>query len=192
MGLQDELKRSESKLATTSADLNLATTQVDNIARAMKTLETKNMIDEGRIDMLEGQVKESKTMVERSEIQYDESARKLAMVEGDLQRGDERAESGENKIVDLEEELRMIGENLKALEVAEEKAQQREEEYKKQIRTLSEKFKNAEARAEYGEKTVQKQNLRVDAIMFDLVSEKMRTQTVNDQLDETFELFMGQ
>merc|ERR550532_1718530 len=96
------------------------------------------------------------------------------------------------KIVDLEEELRMIGENLKALEVAEEKAQQREEEYKKQIRTLSEKFKNAEARAEYGEKTVQKQNLRVDAIMFDLVSEKMRTQTVNDQLDETFELFMGQ
>ena len=45
--LQDELKRSESKLATTSADLNLATTQVDNIARAMKTLETKNMIDEG-------------------------------------------------------------------------------------------------------------------------------------------------
>ena len=47
-------------------------------------------------------------------------------------------------------------------------------------------------RAEYGEKTVQKQNLRVDAIMFDLVSEKMRTQTVNDQLDETFGLFMGQ
>ena len=46
------------------------------------------------IDMLEGQVKESKTMVEQSEIQYDESARKLAMVEGDLQRGDERAESG--------------------------------------------------------------------------------------------------
>merc|ERR1712228_919581 len=115
-----------------------------------------------------------------------------AMVEGDLERAEERANAGENKIVDLEEELRVIGENLKALEVAEEKAQQREEEYKKQIRTLSEKFKNAEARAEYGEKTVQKQNLRVDAIMFDLVSEKMRTQTVNDQLDETFELFMGQ
>merc|ERR1712241_1136805 len=115
-----------------------------------------------------------------------------AMVEGDLQRSEDRAESGENKIVDLEEELRMIGENLKALEVAEEKAQQREEEYKKQIKQLSEKFKNAEARAEYGEKTVQKLNLRIDNIMFDLVAEKMRTQTVNDQLDETFELFMGQ
>merc|ERR1712158_342346 len=88
--------------------------------------------------------------------------------------------------------LRMIGENLKALEVAEEKAQQREEEYKKQIRTLSEKFKNAEARAEYGEKTVQKQNLRVDSIMFDLVAEKMKTQNVNDELDQTFDLFINQ
>merc|ERR1711994_1239351 len=102
-----------------------------------------------------------------SDIKYDEVARKLAMVEGDLERAEERAEGGESKIVDLEEELRTIGENLKALEVAEEKAQQREEEYKKQIKVLTEKFKNAESRAEYGEKTVQKLNLRIDNIMFD-------------------------
>merc|ERR1739845_236226 len=119
-------------------------------------------------------------------------ARKLAMVEGDLERAEERAEGGENKIVDLEEELRVIGENLKALEVAEEKAQQREEEYKKQVKTLFEKLKNAESRAEYGEKTVQKLNLRIDGIIFDLVAEKMKTQTVNDQLDETFEIFMNE
>ena len=46
------------------------------------------------IDMLEGQVKESKVMVEESDIKYDESARKLAMVEGDLQRSEDRAEAG--------------------------------------------------------------------------------------------------
>ena len=44
-------------------------------------------------------------------------------------------------------------------------------------------------RAEYGEKSVQKLNLRIDSIMNDLVVEKMKTQDVNDQLDETFELF---
>ena len=44
-------------------------------------------------------------------------------------------------------------------------------------------------RAEYGEKTVQKLNLRIDGIMNDLVVEKTKTQDVNDQLDETFELF---
>merc|ERR550532_1227239 len=86
------------------------------------------------------------------------------------------------KIVDLEEELRMIGENLKALEVAEEKAQQREEEYKRQIKQLSEKFKSAEGRAEYGEKTVQKLNLRIDSIIFDLVAEKT-VQKLNLRID---------
>ena len=44
-------------------------------------------------------------------------------------------------------------------------------------------------RAEYGEKSVQKLNLRIDSIMADLVVEKTKTQDVNDQLDETFELF---
>ena len=131
-------------------------------------------------------------MVEESDIKYDEVARKLAMVEGDQKRAEERANAGENKIVDLEEELRVIGENLKALEVAEEKAQQREEEYKKQIKILTDRLKSAESRAEYGEKTVQEQNLRVDTIMFDLVAEKMKTQNVNDELDQTFELFINQ
>jgi len=56
---------------------------------------------------------------------------------------------------------------------------------------LSERLKTAEARAEYGEKTVQKLNLRIDNIMGDLVTEKMKTQTVNDELDQTFELFVG-
>merc|ERR1711976_571155 len=98
------------------------------------------------------------------------------MVEGDLQRAEERAEAGESKIVDLEE--------------AEEKAQQREEEYKRQIKNYSERLKTAEARAEDGGKTVQKLNLRIDNIMYDLVQEKTKTQTVNDELDQTFNLFV--
>ena len=43
---------------------------------------------------MENQVKEAKTMVEESDIKYDEVARKLAMVEGDLQRAEERANQG--------------------------------------------------------------------------------------------------
>ena len=165
--LQDEHQRSENKLGQTTNELNEASDRTDKINRAIKSLETKNMIDEERIDLLENQVKEAKQMVEESDIKYDEVARKLAMVEGryiifpilnlvstisnflfkgDLQRAEERAGAGESKIVDLEEELRVIGENLKALEVAEEKAQQREEEYKRQIKNLSERLKTAEAR----------------------------------------------
>merc|ERR1712088_894239 len=145
--------------ATTTADLSEASTRADDINKAIKVLETKNMIDEERVDMLENQVKEARQMVEESDIKYDEVARKLAMVEGDHERAQERANQGENKIVDLEEELRVIGENLKALEVAEEKAQQREEDYKKQLKLLTERLKTAESRAEYGEKTVQKHQI---------------------------------
>merc|ERR1712111_195640 len=187
--LEDELQRSESKLATTTADLSEASTRADDINKAIKVLETKNMIDEERVDMLENQVKEARQMVEESDIKYDEVARQLAMVEGDHQRAQERANQGESKIVDLEEELRVIGENLKALEVAEEKAQQREEDYKRQIKQLTDRLKTAESRAEYGEKTVQKLNLRIDNVMNDLVLEKTKTQTVNEELDQTFELF---
>merc|ERR1712012_158925 len=167
---EDELERSETKGTAVTADLNEASERDQRINKAIKTLEHKNMIEE-------------------SDIKYDEVARKLAMVEGDLERAEERANAGENKIVDLEEELRVIGENLKALEVAEEKAQQREEEYKKQIKVLMERLKTAESRAEYGEKTVQKLNLRIDNVMSDLVVEKTKTQTVNEELDQTFELF---
>merc|ERR1712130_486169 len=190
--LEDELERSDSKGTITSKELSEASALKDSIDKALKTLETKNMIDEQRIDISENQLKEAKQMVEESDIKYDEVARKLAMVEGDLDRAVERADAGESKIVDLEEELRQIGENLKALEVAEEKAQQREEEYKKQIKLLMDRLKSAEARAEYGEKTVQKLNLRVDSIITDLVAEKMKTQNVNDELDQTFELFVAQ
>merc|ERR1712061_801750 len=178
-------------MALTSKDLSEASTLADNITRAIKTLETKNMTDEERIDVSENQLKEAKQMVEECDIKYDEVARKLAMVEGDLQRAEERAEGGESKIVDLEEELKSIGENLKALEVAEEKAQQREEEYKKQIKVLAERWKKCESDAEYGEKTVQKLNLRIDSIIADLVTEKMKTQNVNDEVDQTFELFVN-
>merc|ERR1712080_265168 len=189
--LEEELERSESKMTITSKELTDASTLCDNITRAIKILETKNMIDEERIDVSENQLKEAKQMVEECDIKYDEVARKLAMVEGDLERAEERAANGESKIVDLEEELRSIGENLKALEVAEEKAQQREEEYKKQIKVLAERWKKCESDAEYGEKTVQKLNLRVDSIISELVSEKMKTENFNEELDYTFEVFMN-
>merc|ERR1719323_1792095 len=141
--LEDELERSDSKGNITSKELSEASALADSINKAIKVLETKQMVEE-------------------SDIKCDEVARKLAMVEGDLTRAEDRAEAGESKIVDLEEAL------------------QREEEYKKQIKPLLDRLKSAEARAEYGEKTVQKSNLRIDSIIADLVTEKMKTQNVND------------
>ena len=95
---EDELERSETKGTAVTKDLNEASERDTRINKAIKTLEHKNMIDEERIDLMEGQVKEAKQMVEESDIKYDEVARKLAMVEGDLERAEERANAGENKV----------------------------------------------------------------------------------------------
>lgn len=44
--LQDEHHRSETKLSQTTSELNSASNRTDEINRAIKVLETKNMIDE--------------------------------------------------------------------------------------------------------------------------------------------------
>ncbi len=46
MLLEDELERSETKCATVTKELNDASVRADEINRAIKTLENKNMIDE--------------------------------------------------------------------------------------------------------------------------------------------------
>merc|ERR1719225_369655 len=78
--LEDELERSESKGTITTKELSEASALKDSIDKALKTLETKNMIDEQRIDISENQLKEAKQMVEESDIKYDEVARKLPLV----------------------------------------------------------------------------------------------------------------
>lgn len=45
---EDELERSETKSAKVTAELNSASDRADKITKAIKTLETKNMIDETR------------------------------------------------------------------------------------------------------------------------------------------------
>ena len=75
-----EFERTESTLVTITAELTEKSNLADTINKAIKVLETKNMIDEERIDLLENQVKEAKQMVEESDIKYDEVARKLGMI----------------------------------------------------------------------------------------------------------------
>jgi hypothetical protein len=66
------LERSEAKGTLTSKELSEASALSDSILKAIKILETKNMIDEERIEISENQLKEAKQMVEESDIKYDE------------------------------------------------------------------------------------------------------------------------
>ncbi|XP_026741009.1 tropomyosin-2 isoform X1 [Trichoplusia ni] len=184
--LEEDLERSEERLATATAKLSEASQAADESERARKVLENRSLADEERMDALENQLKEARFLAEEADKKYDEVARKLAMVEADLERAEERAESGESKIVELEEELRVVGNNLKSLEVSEEKANQREEEYKNQIKTLTTRLKEAEARAEFAERSVQKLQKEVDRLEDELVAEKEKYKDIGDDLDTAF------
>ncbi|CAH0553635.1 unnamed protein product [Brassicogethes aeneus] len=184
--LEEDLERSEERLASATSKLAEASAAADESERQRKVLENRSLADEERMDALENQLKEARFLAEEADKKYDEVARKLAMVEADLERAEERAETGESKIVELEEELRVVGNNLKSLEVSEEKANQREEEYKNQIKNLTTRLKEAEARAEFAERSVQKLQKEVDRLEDELVAEKERFKEIGDDLDTAF------
>nr|XP_018918076.1 PREDICTED: tropomyosin isoform X8 [Bemisia tabaci] len=183
--LEEDLERSEERLATATAKLAEASQAADESERQRKILENRSLADEERMDALENQLKEARFLAEEADKKYDEVARKLAMVEADLERAEERAESGEAKIVELEEELRVVGNNLKSLEVSEEKANQREEEYKQQIKNLTNRLKEAEARAEFAERSVQKLQKEVDRLEDDLVLEREKNKQLQEEMEAT-------
>ncbi|XP_052742547.1 tropomyosin isoform X11 [Bicyclus anynana] len=183
--LEEDLERSEERLATATAKLAEASQAADESERIRKALENRTNMEDDRVAILEAQLSQAKLIAEESDKKYEEVARKLAMVEADLERAEERAETGESKIVELEEELRVVGNNLKSLEVSEEKANQREEEYKNQIKTLTTRLKEAEARAEFAERSVQKLQKEVDRLEDDLVSEREKSKILQEEMEAT-------
>ncbi|XP_046966848.1 tropomyosin-2 isoform X4 [Vanessa cardui] len=183
--LEEDLERSEERLATATAKLAEASQAADESERIRKALENRTNMEDDRVAILEAQLSQAKLIAEESDKKYEEVARKLAMVEADLERAEERAESGESKIVELEEELRVVGNNLKSLEVSEEKANQREEEYKNQIKTLTTRLKEAEARAEFAERSVQKLQKEVDRLEDDLVAEREKSKVLQEEMEAT-------
>ncbi|XP_050463713.1 tropomyosin isoform X3 [Cataglyphis hispanica] len=183
--LEEDLERSEERLATATAKLAEASQAADESERARKILENRSLADEERMDALENQLKEARFLAEEADKKYDEVARKLAMVEADLERAEERAEAGESKIVELEEELRVVGNNLKSLEVSEEKATQREETFEGQVKILDSQLKEAEARAEFAERSVQKLQKEVDRLEDDLAAEREKNKMLQEEMEAT-------
>ncbi|XP_076178748.1 tropomyosin 1 isoform X6 [Ptiloglossa arizonensis] len=183
--LEEDLERSEERLATATAKLAEASQAADESERARKILENRSLADEERMDALENQLKEARFLAEEADKKYDEVARKLAMVEADLERAEERAEAGESKIVELEEELRVVGNNLKSLEVSEEKATQREETFVGQVKILDSQLKEAEARAEFAERSVQKLQKEVDRLEDDLAAEREKNKLLQEEMEAT-------
>ncbi|KAF5302723.1 hypothetical protein FQR65_LT08465 [Abscondita terminalis] len=183
--LEEDLERSEERLATATAKLAEASAAADESERIRKALENRTNMEDDRVAILETQLSQAKLIAEEADKKYEEVARKLAMVEADLERAEERAEAGEAKIVELEEELRVVGNNLKSLEVSEEKAAATREHCEDKIHIISDKLREAEARAEFAERSVQKLQKEVDKLEDELLQQKSKYKAIADEMDQT-------
>nr|XP_050846494.1 homeobox protein 9 isoform X19 [Vespula vulgaris] len=94
--LEEDLERSEERLATATAKLAEASQAADESERIRKALENRTNMEDDRVSLLEQQLAQAKLIAEEADKKYEEVARKLAMVEADLERAEERAEAGES------------------------------------------------------------------------------------------------
>lgn len=184
--LEDEVKKSEIKLASTTLDLALESKRADKVLKAVNTLNSKAMTAEVEIEELSRQEREAKGMWMDSERKYDEINRRVGVMEEELRKAVERVDNAEKRTSEIDDELRVVGENMIHLEKAEEKALGREEKYKEQIDNILHRLKMADARAEYGEMNITKLNQRIDAIEDDIIREKIKIEGLAGELSDTF------
>ncbi|XP_055699709.1 tropomyosin isoform X7 [Phlebotomus papatasi] len=183
--LEEDLERSEERLASATAKLAEASQAADESERIRKALENRTNMEDDRVAILEAQLAQAKLIAEEADKKYEEVARKLVLMEQDLERSEEKVELSESKIVELEEELRVVGNNLKSLEVSEEKATANRETAEDKIASLNQKLNNAEARAEFAERSVQKLQKEVDRLEDDLVNERGKNKLLQDEMETT-------
>merc|ERR1711962_1253618 len=84
--LDDDCARSDGRLQVESTKLAEAATDAEAVEIKRKLLEAKNMVNEERIDSLEGQIATASEVALVSTRNQEEISRKLAMTRADLQR----------------------------------------------------------------------------------------------------------
>jgi len=189
--LEDEVKKSDIKLAATTLDLALESKRADKVLKAVNTLNSKAMSAEVEIEEMSKQEREAKGMWLDSERKFDEISRRVGVMDEELRKAVDRVSNAEKRTAEIDNELKVVGENMIQLEKAEEKALEREEKYKDQINVILQRLKMSDARAEYGEMNITKLNQRIDSIEDDIIREKIKQNHISGELDDTFHDMMN-
>lgn len=189
--LDDDCQRSENRLAVETTKLTEAAKQAEEVEIQRKVLESKNMVNEERIDSMDTQITTAQEVAIISTKNCEEITRKLAMTQVDLERTLEKAVESEAKIQELEEQLNVVGQNMKTLELSETQALKRHEEYEEKIRDLILNLKFAEIQAAAAEREASKLQKELDALLEELSDWKDKYQEICVELEQTFNEMAG-
>merc|ERR1712168_729146 len=154
--LDDDIVRSEARLAIESKKLEDAAKMADEVERARKILENKGFQNDERIDSLDSSIISATQVAQDSSRKMEEASRKLAMTQVDLERTLVWCDETEVEIQDLEDDLKIVGQNMKTLELSETDALARQEKYEETIRSLAASLKMTEIQAAHSEREAAK------------------------------------
>merc|ERR1711915_225616 len=108
MLMEEEAKKSETTLADTVTKLAVSPKDADNILKAVKIVQSKNMNNEVVIEDLDKNLRSTAKMASDNEQKLDELTRKLGVQENELKCGVERAELAEKNLKTVENELESV------------------------------------------------------------------------------------
>merc|ERR550519_2119916 len=148
----------------------------DNVERKYESTADK-------IESLEKQVAEAKTIAEESDQKCEEIVRKLVLSEHQKDRAEDRASRCDDKIKGLEEELNYIGKSMKTLSVNGDKSAEKEDDHEDQVRELKERFTSAEVRAETADRAVQRLQKEMDILQDGMLKEKTKKKRMEEDMD---------
>jgi len=189
--LEDDVNRSDSRLQVESTKLAEAAAAAEAVEIQRKLLEAKNMVNEERIDSLEGQIATASEVALVSTRNHEEISRKLAMTQVELERTNEKTADAKTAIQELEEQLNVVGQNMKTLELSETQALKRHEEFEEKIRDLILNLKFTEIQAAAAEREAAKLQKELDALVIDLTDWKDKYQEICVELEQTFNEMAG-
>merc|ERR1739848_375776 len=149
------------------------------------------MVNEERIDSLEGQIAPASEVALVSTRNQEEISRKLAMTQVELDGTMEKAVEAEAKIQELEEQLNIVGQNMKTLELSETNALKRHEEYEEKNRDLTLNLKFTEIQAAAAEREAAKLQQELELLTTDLTDWKEKYGEICVELEQTFNEMAG-
>jgi chromosome segregation ATPase len=189
--LDDDIVRSEARLAIESKKLEDAAKLADEVEKKRKVLENQSMLSDERIDSLDSDIISATAIAIDSSRKMEEAGRKLAMTQVDLERTLVRCDECEVEIQELEDDLKIVGQNMKTLELSETDALSRQEKYEETIRTLSCNLKMTEIQAAHAEREAAKMQKELDNVVEELEEWKDKYQEICTELEQTFNEMSG-
>lgn len=137
---------------------------------------------------IEIQVKEAHSVAESSQMKLNDAQRRLTILESEFSRAEIRKDAAFKRIAELEQMMKEAGESLRKLEQEGVVASEKDNDNEKKIQILQEDVAAKTRECEDSERSVEKSERRIDALMKELEHWHEKKRRLEDEIGALGEL----